>query len=121
MLGGRREPERASAAPLPLAGQFSEELLLIHPIFKGLTAVYEDDRDLIGKLASQSVIQIDVDFPPSEATPPLEFRELFLDDLTEVASLTGVDNNLSRIGDGMRTHGELRESSKPREPFPRES
>jgi hypothetical protein len=105
----------------PLAGQFSEELLLIHPILKGFAAVYEHDRHLVSELASQAIIQVDVHLPPPEAAPPLKFRELFLDDLTEVASLTGVNNNFSRIGASLRAHGELRESSKPGARFPRES
>jgi len=62
-------PERSSAAPL--TGQFSEELLLIHPIFKGFATVYEHDRDLVGELPSQAFIQVDVHFPPPEAPSPL--------------------------------------------------
>ena len=98
--GGRE----SLGGPNPLAGQFAEEFPLVHPIFEGFTAVYENNGDLISELASQRVVGVDVDFTPTEAAPALELRQLLFDNFTKVASFAGVHNDLSRIEAGLRAH-----------------
>jgi hypothetical protein len=74
--------------------------VFVHAVFEGFAAVDEDDGDLVGELAAELVVGVDVDFLPSEPAPTMKFGESFFDDLAKVAAFAGVEHDLSGIGHG---------------------
>jgi len=83
-----------------LPRQPSQEVALVHAVLEGFASVDEHDGDFVGKLAAKFVIAVHVDFLQAEPTAAMQLAKCFLDDLAEVASLTGVDHDLAR-----RNHG----------------
>lgn len=94
-----------------LAGKLLQELLLIQPVLKGLPTVNKDDWDFVGELAAKLIVGLDVHFAPAEAAPALEFGELLLHDLAQVAAFAGIYRDFTQ-------KGHRRESSKPAAHFP---
>jgi hypothetical protein len=72
--------------------------VLIHAVFEGFAAVDEDDGDLVGELAAELVVGVDVDFLPGEAATAMEFGEGFFDDLAKVAAFASVEHDLAGLG-----------------------
>src|SRR4029077_13472073 len=83
-----------------LAGQFAQELALVHVVFESLVAVDEDDRDFVGESAAQFVVAFDVNFPPGKAPAPVQLSQRFLDDLAQVTALAGINDDLARLRHG---------------------
>jgi hypothetical protein len=52
----------------PLAGELSEEFLLVHVILEGFAAVNENYRNFIVELAAEFMVGVDVDFVPGETS-----------------------------------------------------
>jgi hypothetical protein len=88
---------REDACP-GLAGQLAQEFAFVHVVLEGFAAIDEDYRDLIGELAAQLIIAIDVDVAPGEAAAALELGERFLNDLAKMAALAGINDNLPGVG-----------------------
>jgi hypothetical protein len=78
-------------------GQFAEEFLLVHAVLEGFAAVDENYRDFIVIEPANFSAGIYVDFMPGEASAFVEFDEALLDDLAEMASLPGIDDNFPRL------------------------
>jgi hypothetical protein len=89
---GIRCPKRLST------GQLAEEVGFVHAVFEGFAAVDEDDGDFVSELAAELVVAVDVDVLPGEAAAAMEFGEGFFDDLAEVTSFAGVENDLAGLG-----------------------
>jgi hypothetical protein len=51
-----------------LAGELSEEFLLVHVILEGFAAVNENYRNFIVELAAEFMVGVDVDFVPGETS-----------------------------------------------------
>ena len=71
--------------------------MLVHAVFEGFAAIDEDDRDLVGELAAELVVGVDVDFLPGEPAAAMELGEGFFHDLTEVAAFAGVEHDLAGL------------------------
>jgi hypothetical protein len=69
-----------------LAGQLLQELLLVQSILERFASINENDRNFVRKLTAQQVVGLHINFTPAEAASALQFRELFLHDLAEMAS-----------------------------------
>jgi hypothetical protein len=80
-----------------LAGELSEEFLLVHVILEGLAAVDEDDRNFIVKLAAEFVVGVDVDFVPGESASAGEFGETFLHHFAKVAPFARVYDDVTGL------------------------
>src|ERR1700683_1753703 len=80
------------------AGEFAEEVGFVHAVLEGFAAVDEDYGDFIGELAAELFVAVDVDILPGETATAVQFGESLFDDLAEVASLAGVDHDLSGLG-----------------------
>jgi hypothetical protein len=76
-------------------GQFAEEFLLVHVVLEGFAAIDEHDGDFVGVEAADFGVGVNVDLAPSEAASFLEFAEALLNDLAEVASLAGIDDDFA--------------------------
>jgi hypothetical protein len=86
---GKRRPD--------LADQLPEKLLLVHVILEGLAAVDEDHGNFIVELAAEFEVGVDVDFLPDEPSTAGEFGETFLHHFAKVASLAGIDDDVTSI------------------------
>jgi len=75
--------------------KLAQEFAFIHAVLEGLAAIDEDDRNLVGKLAAQLFVAVDVDLPPGEATAAFEFAQCLLDDFTQMAALAGIDDDFA--------------------------
>jgi hypothetical protein len=73
---------------MALAGQLLQEFLLVQPVLERLPAINENHRDFVRKLAAEQIIGFHVNFAPLKAASALQFREFFLHDFAQVASLT---------------------------------
>ena len=82
------------------AGEFAEEVGLVHPVLEGFAAVDEDDGDLVGELAAELFVGVHVDVLPVEAAAAMQFGERLFHDFAEVASFAGVDHDLAELGHG---------------------
>jgi hypothetical protein len=80
-----------------LASQLPEEFLLVHVILEGLVAVDENDRNFIVELAAELEVGVDVNFLPDEPSTAGEFGETFLHHFAKVASLAGIDDDVTSI------------------------
>ena len=80
-----------------LTGQFPEEFLLVHVILEGLAAVDEDHRNFIVELSAEFEVGVDVDFLPDEPSAAGEFGETFLHYFAKVASLAGIDDDVTSV------------------------
>jgi hypothetical protein len=80
------------------AGEFAEEVGLVHAVLEGFVAVDEDDGNFVGELAAQLFVGVHVDVLPTEAATAMEFGEGLFDDFAEVASFAGVDHDLAEFG-----------------------
>ena len=74
--------------------------MLVEPVFECFAAVDKDDRDLVGELAPEAVIGLNVDFAPAKASPALQFGQRLLHDLAEMASLSRVHDDVTQIRHG---------------------
>jgi hypothetical protein len=81
-----------------LAGQLAQEFAFVHVVLEGFAAVDEDYGNLIGELAAQLIVAIDVDGAPGEAAAALQFGERFLDDLAKMAAFAGINDHLPGVG-----------------------
>jgi hypothetical protein len=82
----------------PSAGEFAEEVGFVHAVLEGFAAVNEDDGDFVGELAAELFVAVDVDVLPGEAATAMQFGESLFDDLAEVTSFAGVDDDLTGLG-----------------------
>jgi hypothetical protein len=80
-----------------LAGQLPEEFLFVHVILEGLAAVDENHRNFIVELAAEFEVSVDVNFLPDEPSAAGEFGETFLHYFAKVASLAGIDDDVTSI------------------------
>jgi hypothetical protein len=80
------------------AGEFAEEVGLVHAVLKGFTAVDEDYGNLVGELPPELFVGVHIDVLPSEAAAAMEFGEGLFDDLAEMAAFAGVDHDLAEFG-----------------------
>ena len=80
------------------AGEFAEEVGFVHAVLEGFAAVDEDDGDFVGEFAAELFVAVDVDVLPGEAAAAMQFGQGFFDDLAEVTSLAGVDDDLAEFG-----------------------
>jgi hypothetical protein len=80
-----------------LASQLPEEFLLVHVILEGLAAVDKNDRNFVVELAAELEVGIDVNFLPDKPSTAGEFGETFLHHFAKVASLAGIDDDVSSI------------------------
>jgi hypothetical protein len=74
-----------------LAGQFAEELALVHVVLESFAAVDEDNRDIVVELATQFGVGVDINFAPAEAAVALELREALFDDFAKMAPLPRIN------------------------------
>jgi hypothetical protein len=81
-------------------GQLAQEVLLVHAVLESFAAVDEDDGDFVGVAAADFGVGIYVDFAPDEAAAFLELDEAFLDNLAEMTSFAGIDDDFARLGHG---------------------
>ena len=88
----------ATGVRLDLPRQLLQELLLVEPVLEGLAAVNEDDWHFVGELTTQKFIGFHVNFAPAETAPALELRQLLFDDLAQVTSLAGINDNFAKEG-----------------------
>jgi hypothetical protein len=77
------------------AGEFAEEVGLVHAVFEGFAAIDEDDGDLVGELAAELFVGVHVDVLPGEAAAAMQFGEGLFDDFAQVASFAGVNHDLA--------------------------
>jgi hypothetical protein len=80
------------------AGEFAEEVGLVHAVLEGFATVDEDDGDLVGELAAELFVGVHVDVLPVEAATAMQFGEGLFDDFAEVAAFAGVDHDLAEFG-----------------------
>jgi hypothetical protein len=80
------------------AGEFAEEVGFVHAVLEGFAAVDEDDGDFVGEFAAELFVAVDVDVLPGEASAAMQFGQGLFDDLAEVTSLAGVDDDLAEFG-----------------------
>jgi hypothetical protein len=66
-------------------------------ILEGLAAVDENYRNFIVELAAKLEVGVDVDFLPDEPSAAREFGETFLHHFAKVASLAGIDDDITSI------------------------
>jgi hypothetical protein len=66
-------------------------------VLKGFAAVDEDYGDLVVIEASDFGVGVYVDFTPGEAATPVELDDALLDDLAEMTSLTGINDDFPRL------------------------
>src|SRR6266481_7216616 len=105
--GTQRTAERSSRA------QFAQEFLLIHVVLKSFATVDEDDGDFVCIEAANFGVGVDVNFSPGEAATLVELDDALLDDLAEMTSLAGINEDFPRrrharecssFGAGFPTH-----------------
>jgi len=80
-----------------LACELPEELLLVHAILEGFTAIDEYDRNFIVKLAAEFVVGVDVDFVPDEPTAAGELVKTLLHHFAKVASFARIYGDVTRL------------------------
>src|SRR5207302_8523094 len=80
-----------------LASQLPEEFLFVHVILEGLATVDEDHRNFIVELAAELEVGVNVDFLPDEPSTAGEFGETFLHHFAKVASLAGIDDDVTSV------------------------
>src|ERR1700687_5415320 len=85
------------AAERNSSAQFAQELPFIHPVLKSLAAVDEDHGDFVVIEPPDLGIRVDVDFTPGEAALFVELVEALLDDLAEMTSLAGINDDFTRL------------------------
>jgi len=66
-------------------------------VLESFATVDQDYRDLISIDTPDFGVRIDVDFTPGKAAPLLELDEALLDDLAEMTSLAGINDNFPRL------------------------
>ncbi len=77
-----------------LAGKFTQELLLIHPILEGFPPIDKDNRHFVVKLTTKFMVSIDIDFAPGKTSAARELGETLLDHLAQVAAFPGIDDDV---------------------------
>src|SRR5512133_1523960 len=80
-----------------LTCQFAQEFAFVHAVLEGLAAVDEDDGDLVGELAPELLVGVDIDFLPAEQAAALQLDQAFFHNLAKMAALAGVDEDLPRV------------------------
>jgi hypothetical protein len=86
-----RGPEKK----LRLACQLAKEFALVHAVLESLAAVDEYDGDFVGELAAEVLVRFDIDFVPDKSAATSQLHQAFLDNLAQVATLTGVNQDLA--------------------------
>jgi hypothetical protein len=79
------------------ANQLPEEFLLVHVILEGFAAVDKNHRNFIVELAAELEVGVDVYLLPDEPSTAGEFSETFLHHFAKVASLAGIDDDVTGI------------------------
>ena len=69
--------------------------MLIHAVLESFAAIDEDYWDFVGVKTAEVIVGVYVNFLPIEAGVALKFSQTFFADLAQVASLAGVDHDLS--------------------------
>ena len=67
-------------------------------VLESFAAIDEDDWDLVGELAAELIIAVDVDLLPGESAAAMQFGECLFDDLAEVTSFARVNNDVAEAG-----------------------
>src|SRR5271155_1490473 len=83
-----------------LAGQLTQELLLVHAVLECFPPVDEHNRDLVIKLPPQFTIAIDIHFLPSESAAAGKLGKALFHQLAKMASLSRVNHDLSGFWHG---------------------
>ncbi len=83
-----------------LSSEFAQEFLLVHPILEGFASVDENDWNLVIVEAAEFRVGVDVDLAPVEAAAFVQLRQALLDDFAQVASATGIHDDLTGIRHG---------------------
>jgi hypothetical protein len=98
MWCGRRSNSEGRVSLEPsLSTQFAQEFLLIHAVFECLAAIDEDYGDLVGIEKTDFVVGIYVDLTPGEAATLVELDDALFDDLAEMTSLAGINDDFPRL------------------------
>jgi hypothetical protein len=71
--------------------------VFIHAVLESFAAVDEDYGDFVGVETTEVIVGVYVNFLPVESGVALKFSQTFFDDLAQVASLAGVDHDLSGL------------------------
>jgi hypothetical protein len=71
--------------------------VFIHAVLESFAAVDEDYGDFVGVETAEVIVGVYVNFLPVESGVALKFSQTFFDDLAQVASLAGVDHDLSGL------------------------
>jgi hypothetical protein len=66
-------------------------------VLEGFAAVDEDYGDLVVIEASDFGVGVYVDFAPGEAATPVELDDALFDDLAEMTSLAGINDDFPRL------------------------
>jgi len=77
--------------------QFAEKFLLVHVVLKGFAAVDEDYGNLVVIAAADFDVGVYVDFTPGEAATLVELDDALFDDLAEMTSLAGINDDFARL------------------------
>ena len=93
----RRDPNGRTPVPTPTSGaQFAQEFLLIHAVFKCFAAIDEDYGDFVSIKPPDFGVGVYVNFTPGKAASLLELDDALLDDLAEMTSLAGINDDFPR-------------------------
>ena len=83
-------------------GEFAKKFLLVQAVLEGFAAVDEHHRNFVIVEAAELAVGIHVDLTQSKAAALVELDEAFLDDLTEMTTLPGIQDDLSGIRHGQK-------------------
>jgi hypothetical protein len=81
-----------------ISSQLPQKFLFIHAVLEGLSAIDENHRNLIVKLAPKFAVGVNVDFPPDESTAARQLGKALLYDFAQVTSFAGVDDDVADLG-----------------------
>jgi hypothetical protein len=79
-----------------LAGELTEEFPFIHAVLESFAAVDEDDGNLVGELAAELIVGVDVHFLPAEQAAAFQLDQTLLDDLAEMAAFSRVNQDIAK-------------------------
>jgi hypothetical protein len=80
-----------------LVGEAAQKLAFVHPIFKGLSPIDEDNRDFVVELTAEFRIGIHVNLAPYEAATARQLGKTLFDHFTEVTPLARVHDNIGEF------------------------
>ena len=80
-----------------LAIELPQEFLLVHAVFESFAAVDENHRHFVVELTAQVGIAVHINLMPGKTAATREVGESLLDDLTEMAVLAGVQDDVAGL------------------------